>query len=423
MRLRVRCCPLGKPAADGSIVSVEVAREYLQSEDYKLSVDGRLTLGYLTHRGRQLQTLPAAAGNTAALSKTVGKDDAGLIIADGAPSFTHYVESFYIDDDVQEDTCPWLCAVVKVLDEDGFDEKAADNIKRLKALIRSGVRLTCSLVIVAFWGGSNSELCSKIKRISSLDWTINPSFGPLARITEVIDDSDVKEDIEKNFSEIEEHSYIAAQPQIGELRVKAFSMAGMDLTGIPKSSKINGTFTTLKAKQFSAICDINEIVEESMPKQKEFTAMGIKDRLREAKIGEQSPRMYFRRMYISYKQVLKSVQDEKEIKLLKSMFASDILYILNKVQNDIIKGKQINTLLGCSSLSQSCRKAAQQLQMPFRYAMQEVARQGFVSKMRYQKLQDAYLEFVKALTEDVFGDKSSDVPESEENEIPVEGKE
>ena len=43
MEVKVRCCSLTKPAADGSIIGETCARNYLQSKDYQLSVDGKLT--------------------------------------------------------------------------------------------------------------------------------------------------------------------------------------------------------------------------------------------------------------------------------------------------------------------------------------------------------------------------------------------
>jgi hypothetical protein len=68
-----------------------------------------------------------------------------------------------------------------------------------------------------------------------------------------------------------------------------------------------------------------------------------------------------------------------------------------------MSGKQINTLIGASSLGKSVRVAAQNLQMPYRYAMQEIAKTGKISPTRYQKIQEAYTEFIKSLTDEVFG--------------------
>jgi hypothetical protein len=203
------------------------------------------------------------------------------------------------------------------------------------------------------------------------------------------------------------------------MKVKTFSDLSSLGVDAPKSSKINGQFTSLKAKEFS--CDgATTIFEEevgNVEEQKEFTMAAVKDRLREAKF---SPRVYFRRIYINYRQAVKSLggvgklkpEDEK---ILRALFTSDVLYILNLITPDVIQGKQINTLLGCSAVSKTARVEAQKLQIPLRMAMLESKRQGFVSKVRYQKLQDAYLSFVKGLMEDVFG-SNEPIPEEPENE-------
>jgi hypothetical protein len=204
--------------------------------------------------------------------------------------------------------------------------------------------------------------------------------------------------------------------------VKQFSVSGLD---IPKSSKIDGLYTQLKVKEFSFNSEVCVIEENNINKeqleQKEFTQADVRNRLREAKM---SPRMYFRRVYLSYNQVMKamgSTLKEDELKILKSMFTSDILFILNRIQPEVLKGKQINTLLGCSSISKTARQLAQNLQIPLRMAMIEVNKNGFLSKMRYQKLQNAYLEFINGLINSIFGPNPEPIKE-EESENIEEGK-
>lgn len=418
MEVKVRCCSLTKPAADGSIIGETVVRNYLQSKEYQLSIDGKLTLGYLTHRGRNLECLPGNI-NSPKLKTCIGKDDSGLIVAEGAPTYTHYVKEFFVEN--VEGEGPWLSAKVVIFDEKNFDGFAAENIKRLKALIRAGVKLTCSLVVLAFWDSTSSgiDLCKSIKSIKSLDWTINPSFGPLARITEVIDD----EDLQKEFSELEDDTaFVKSQPKDGEIKVKVFSNLsdfGLDL---PKSSKIDGVFTKLKAKQFSTVCfcEVGNI-EDSMSEtvdEKSYSIVDIKERLREAKL---SPRMRFRKLYISYKQVVRQMGgiekiDEATLKILKSLFTTDVLSIMKEITPMILQGKQINALIGASSLGKGPRTAAQTLQIPFRMAMKEAQKMGYLTKMRYENLQKHYMEFVNALIEDVFGNTT--LP----NEVEDEGE-
>ena len=189
---------------------------------------------------------------------------------------------------------------------------------------------------------------------------------------------------------------------------------------VPKSSKINGQFTKLIAKQFSCCIELKETTEDFIPVvQKEFTAATVKERLRE---GKMSPRMRFRRTIISYKQVIKQLggpgkMKEEDEKVLKALFITDLLDIVKTIAPEIEKGKQINTLLGASTLGKNVRVAAQKLQLPFRMSMTEIKKNGYPSKMRYQKIQDAYLEFVNSICSEVFG-TSSTLPEnlSEEDE-------
>ncbi len=421
MEVKVRCCSLTKPAADGSIIGETVVRNYLQSKEYQLSVDGKLTLGYLTHRGRNLECLPGNV-NSPKLKTCIGKDDSGLIVAEGAPTYTHYVKEFFIEN--VEGEGPWLSASVVIFDEKNFDGFAAENIKRLKALIRAGVKLTCSLVVLAFWDSTSSgiDLCKSIKSIKSLDWTVNPSFGPLARITEVIDD----EDLQKEFSELEDDTtFVRSQPKEGEIKVKVFSNLSDFGSDLPKSSKIDGVFTKLKAKQFSTVCSINEVetselsITEDSTLEKTYSVVDIRERLRESKL---SPRMRFRKLYISYKQVVRQMGgidkiDESTLKILKSLFTTDVLSIMKEITPMILQGKQINALIGASSLGKGPRQAAQTLQIPFRMAMKEAQKMGYLTKMRYEKLQKHYMDFVNALIEDVFGNPTlpDGIEEGEDN--------
>lgn len=421
MRVKVRCCSLTKPAADGSIIPESVVRKYLASEDYRLSVEGHLTMGYLTHRGRSVDLVSPDLGGSA-LKKVIGKDDSGLIVSPNCPAFTHYVEEFFIESDPIDGDL-WLMAWVKIFDEDGFDDVAVQNIKRLKALIREGVALTCSLIVVAYWDGNSNGIdrATAIKSIKSLDWTVNPSFGNKARIVEVEDD---KVGEEKKFSNVDEdYQFLKSQPKEGEIKVKTFSSPneiGLEFN-YPKSSKIDGQFTILKIKEFSSVSKLEEIDEE-IPgiKSKSFSVSSVKERLREGKL---SPRMRFRKTYISYKQVVKQMGgpekiDEETMKILKSLFTSDILDIMKTITPDVLAGKQINVLIGASSLGKSVRQAAQTLQMPFRQAMMESQKLGYVNKNRYQKIQEAYQNFINSLIDDVFVGNSP-LPEG----IEAEGEE
>lgn len=172
MRVKVRCCSLTKQAADGSLIPESCVRQYLASDDYKLAVESKSMMGYLTHRGRSLELASPEVGG-AGLRKVVGKDDSGLIVNKDLPPFTHYVEEFFIESDPSDGDL-WLTAWVKIFDEEGFDDYTIQNIRRLKALIREGVALTSSLVVLSYWQQNNNgiDVAERIKSIKSLDWTV-----------------------------------------------------------------------------------------------------------------------------------------------------------------------------------------------------------------------------------------------------------
>lgn len=247
----------------------------------------------------------------------------------------------------------------------------------------------------------------------------------------------------ENGEEIKYFSETVEEPEGNEnaLKVKTFSNISEFGYKGPKSSKIDGQYTVLKAKQFSSIGTIENIENEEsavvkeqqkeftqaeeekkeveVPQQKEFTVAGIRDQLRERKLGV---RLMFRRMILSYKQVVKSMganlkpEDEE---ILKSMLSSDVLYVLNKISDDVItKNKQINTLIGASSISKSLRIASQDLQLAYRMAGIESRKQGFVSKLRYQRLSTAYNKFVGAVLDEVF--KNTDNMPKEDDKVEEE---
>ena len=108
--------------------------------------------------------------------------------------------------------------------------------------------------------------------------------------------------------------------------------------------------------------------------------------------------------------------DEATLKTLKSLFAMDVLNIMKEVTPQIVSGKPINSLIGASSLGKSPRQAAQALQIPFRMAMKEAQKMGYLTKMRYEKLQSHYMAFIQALQDDVFSSNSM-IPQANEEEI------
>jgi len=203
---------------------------------------------------------------------------------------------------------------------------------------------------------------------------------------------------EKSFSEVE------AEDKFDGYKVKTFSNLnelGLEIN-TPKTSKINNQFTILKAKSYSTFEDVEVINEEV--EQKEFSQAHIIERVR---LGKLSPRIRFRRLIMDYRQALKSQGGPEKIspealKIMKSLFTTDLIGIMQEISPMIIQGKNLNALLGASSLGVEVRKAAQNMQIPYKLAMMENSKNGFVSKMRYQKIQEAYTEFVKSILRYVF---------------------
>ena len=180
-----------------------------------------------------------------------------------------------------------------------------------------------------------------------------------------------------------------------------------------KTSKIDGQFTALKAKTFSFNSEVVLVNEEQpIEKEKEFSVTSLRERVREKKY---SPRQKFRLLVMSYKQFVRQSggvdkMDPETVKALKSLFTTDLLDIMKEITPDIMAGKNPGTLLGASSLGKGVRQTVQALFLPYRMALSEVSKTGAVSKNRYQKLQQTYVDFTNAMIEEVFGQKGNIAP-------------
>lgn len=194
-------------------------------------------------------------------------------------------------------------------------------------------------------------------------------------------------------------------------------------------SKINGQLCKLKMKVFSSTGEIHEVeysseneinpvtsieMGENMKEkvfnesekndQKSFSVGNLRERIRMSKF---SPRQRFRRMIIDYKkyyELTKNKMTHDDFVLVKGLFVSDVMNIMNLITPEVRKGKQINTLLGLSTFGKDLRIAAQKMQMPYRMALNEEVNVGAPSKKRYMDIQEAYNEFIDALLKHVFGE-------------------
>lgn len=392
MKCIVRLLKFGSTASDGSQISEPVVREYIESPEAQEDLENHRMIGSLTHRVRNISAENYTQEVANSLKKTVGRDD-GLLLMDSNCAPTHYIERLWISDGC-------LFAEAKVFDEEGFDDNTVQAIRRLKSLLKCS-NIGISMVVVGLWSGMKNGVDSleRLVKLKGFDWTLSPSF-PGSYVTDVLDDegNSIRE---KTYSEVE------LEDKFDGYRVKTFSNLnelGLEIN-TPKTSKINNQFTILKAKSYSTFEDV-EVINEETPKveQKEFSQAHIIERTR---LGKLSPRIRFRRLIMDYRQALKSQGGPEKIspealKIMKSLFTTDLIGIMQEISPMIIQGKNLNALLGASSLGVEVRKAAQNMQIPYRLAMMENSRSGFVSKMRYQKIQEAYTEFVKSILRYVF---------------------
>lgn len=386
MRIKVKLFSVaGIPASDGSIIPRHVIEEYLASDKYRNDIEGKKMLGSLTHLVRNWAT---QTKYTKDACRTAGKDDQ-LLTDLAAP--THYIDRIWIDD-----SDGWVYCSATILSEEGMDDKAVQSIRRLVGMLKQGIKPGVSAVILGYWNSENShDTLARMQSLKGFDITLNPSWAE-ASVT------DIEEGEERRFSAVEPSD---------NLRVKTFS--GVEGFDLPKSSKISGKYTVLKAKEFSAESWSGFTIEE----EKNFSVSTIKERVRYAKF---SPRMRFRRLFLEYKQLVRQSGgvekiDPETLKVMKSLFTSDVLDIFKQITPEIIGGKQVNTLIGASSLGKQVRVAAQKLQMPYRLAMQEMSKTGKVTPMRLQKVQQAYIEFTQAMVDEVFGNNPNNVEEEVED--------
>lgn len=408
--MRCKCKILsvnGVPASDGSIVPVSVMEEYIKSEDCQEALRMHKMIGSLTHRSRSIQANFPDQATT--LQKTVGKDDSLIIVSEKAPTPTHYVEDLFIEDG-------WLWGIIKILDETGMDDYAIQNIRRLKGMLKQGILPGVSAVIVGYWdsnSGMGGDVLKKFVTLKGIDCTLNPSWKK-ATITEVYDDaSEVREFSEKDINSLNPEDY-----KFSGIKCKTFSNLASFGIDAPKSSKINGQFTKLMAKVFSAdgvVSEVPDTMTDLVFGEKTYSAMSVNERVKLAKL---SPRERFRRLILDYRQALKSQGgvekiDEETLKTMKSLFAGDVLNIMSVVTPLVLEGKNLLTLLNAGALGVEVRKACQAMFIPYRQALQEVGKTGAISKMRYQKITSAYTEFIQSLQNYVFG--AGPIKEEEDN--------
>lgn len=235
---------------------------------------------------------------------------------------------------------------------------------------------------------------SEIK-VSNLDLTPENGIGPE----------------EKRFSKI--------NSKVCKLKAKVFSTDGVakeieysDLSEVNPVTTIDlgeeKLFNDDKEVQTEIVSEKSEPQKEfsndSKSEEKKFSVSSLRERLMLSRL---SPRMKFRRIMLDYKKFYnmnKTKISHDDFVLLKNLFTSDVMAIMNVITPDIIKGKQINTMLGLSALSKELRLAGQKLSPQMRLGLNEEKKRGAVSPNRYKMLSSAYNEFIDALLKYVFGE-------------------
>lgn len=385
------------PASDGSMIPHDVAESFFNSQEFKQALKDRKLFGTLTHLSRNLAS---AKNGGPAVSKTIGKDDLLLLIGESSP--THVLTKVWFEND------GWCYGEFEVLSEDGLDDEAIQRIRRVKGLLKNGCKIGISCVILGYWeNSSGSDYLKKMVALKGADLTLNPSWKSAGIVS--IDNSDGEE---KTFSELD-IEYDPEAYKDTRIKVKQFSV---NCEGLAQSSKIDGKYTRLIAKDFSFNCDIKPVIEEisdikNQTCEKSFSVTSLRERVRE---NGYSVRQRFRLLVLSYKQLIRQMGGVEKIKpetlkIMKSLFTTDLLDIMKSITPDIMAGKNPGTLLGASSLGKNVRVAVQQLFLPYKMALSEVSKTNAISKNRYQKIQEAYMNFTNAMIEEVFGSKSEDL--------------
>lgn len=379
------------PSSDGSMIPHDVAESFFNSQEFKQALKDRKLFGTLTHLSRNLAS---AKNGGPAVSKTIGKDDLLLLIGESSP--THVLTKVWFEND------GWCYGEFEVLSEDGLDDEAIQRIRRVKGLLKNGCKIGISCIILGYWeNSSGSDYLKKMVALKGADLTLNPSWKSAGIVS--IDNSDGEE---RTFSELD-IEYDPEAYKDTRIKVKQFSI---NCEGLAQSSKIDGKYTRLIAKDFSFNCDIKP-VNESYSAEKTFSVSSLRERVRE---NGYSVRQRFRLLVLSYKQLIRQMGGVEKIKpetlkIMKSLFTTDLLDIMKSITPDIMAGKNPGTLLGASSLGKNVRVAVQQLFLPYKMALSEVSKTNAISKNRYQKIQEAYMNFTNAMIEEVFGSKSEDL--------------
>jgi len=135
-----------------------------------------------------------------------------------------------------------------------------------------------------------------------------------------------------------------------------------------------------------------------------FSTASIQERLR---IAQRNPKMRFRYTIIDYKRFYNQKKSQLEknpemMKALTNMFLTDMSGMMTEILPMIEEGKQLATLVGVSQVTKGLNKVARDLSIYYRRALKAQKTAGMINKSIYQKLKDAYTEFMTELMKQVF---------------------
>jgi hypothetical protein len=166
MELEIKLFSYTDKALDGSTIPKESVEKYINSDDWVKRKRTLSALGGITHKDRDTSD-----------GMKVGKDDRVLVNSNS----THCIKDIFFKDEDDK----FVYAIIKIFSEDQFDDETAQKIKKLKALLRNGVKLPVSLVLDAYW--DHAEVAREIISFRGCDWTLNPGFKG-SEVTRILKD-------------------------------------------------------------------------------------------------------------------------------------------------------------------------------------------------------------------------------------------
>lgn len=137
---------------------------------------------------------------------------------------------------------------------------------------------------------------------------------------------------------------------------------------------------------------------------KTFSVTTVNDRIRQQKYPIRQRLKLIIRDYQQYwkQKKEKLSKDAEQVKQLVQLFLSDLMILFNQVLPEIQEGKQLQSLLGLSQVSQGLNNISRDLSLAYRKALKQEEAQGAPSKTTYQLLSQKYREFLTELIPVVF---------------------